>query len=153
MRLHFLSFVSIFAFIILSIVNLSSVLLTLLHTNVNINIEVMDVEFQKNLGRLLKDNKMRQADLCRLTGIQTSLMSEYLSGKKSPTLGNAILIADALNISLDQLVGKSSLTDAEKMGETKTFRELNEIIQNMSESEQLYLLDTVKALRKLRSQE
>ena len=37
--------------------------------------------------------------MCRMTGIQTSLMSEYINGRKSPTIGNAILIADALNIS------------------------------------------------------
>ena len=44
--------------------------------------------------------------MCRMTGIQTSLMSEYINGRKSPTIGNAILIADALNISLDDLVGR-----------------------------------------------
>ena len=49
---------------------------------------------------------MRQADLCRLTGIRSSLMSDYISGKKSPTIRNAVLIADALHISLDTLVGR-----------------------------------------------
>lgn len=62
--------------------------------------------FNENLKQLLQDRKLKQADLCRMTGIQTSLMSEYLGGKKSPTIRNAILIADALNISLDTLVGK-----------------------------------------------
>lgn len=64
--------------------------------------------FNDNLKLLLKDRNLKQADLCRMTGIQTSLMSDYLGGKKSPTIGNAILIADALNISLDTLVGKDT---------------------------------------------
>ena len=60
--------------------------------------------FNENLKLLLLEKNMKQADLCRMTGIQTSLMSEYINGRKSPTTGNAILIADVLNISLDDLV-------------------------------------------------
>lgn len=62
--------------------------------------------FAESLKRIISDKHLRQADLCRMTGIQTSLMSEYLGGKKSPTIGNAIAIADALDVSLDFLVGK-----------------------------------------------
>ena len=64
------------------------------------------MSFNDNLKLLLKDRNLKQADLCRMTGIQTSLMSDYLAGKKSPTIKNAIFIADALNISLDTLVSK-----------------------------------------------
>lgn len=64
------------------------------------------MNFSNTLRQLLQDRNWRQADLCRITGIQTSLISDYLRGKKSPTIGNAILIADALNVSLDELVGK-----------------------------------------------
>lgn len=60
--------------------------------------------FNENLRLLLIQKEMKQADLCRMTGIQTSLMSEYISGRKSPTIRNAILIADAFDISLDTLV-------------------------------------------------
>jgi len=37
--------------------------------------------------------------------MQTSLMYDYLGENKSATLGNAILIADALEISINQLAG------------------------------------------------
>lgn len=65
------------------------------------------MEFNESLKRLLIEKNMKQADLCRLAHIQTSLMSEYINGKKSPTIGNAIQIADALDISLDVLAGKN----------------------------------------------
>ena len=68
--------------------------------------------FNENLKLLLLEKSMKQADLCRMTGIQTSLMSEYINGRKSPTIGNAILIADALNISLDDLVAESGIPAA-----------------------------------------
>ena len=51
----------------------------------------MNMGFKENLKLLLLEKSMKQADLCRMTGIQTSLMSEYINGRKSPTTGNAIL--------------------------------------------------------------
>ena len=62
------------------------------------------MNFQEILKKLLNEKKLRQADLCRMTGIQTSLMSDYINGKKSPTIGNAILIADALDVPLGALI-------------------------------------------------
>ncbi|HBT64391.1 MAG TPA: XRE family transcriptional regulator [Ruminococcaceae bacterium] len=64
-------------------------------------------DFKSILSRLLADKDLTQADLCRKTGIPTSLMSNYIKGSKSPALSNAILIAEALDISLDVLSGKS----------------------------------------------
>lgn len=59
--------------------------------------------FSDILRSLLESRGLKQADLCRMTGIDTGLMSTYMSGKKAPSLSNAILIASALNISLDEL--------------------------------------------------
>ena len=69
------------------------------------------LNFSENLKMLLDKQNLKQADLCRLTGIQTSLMSEYVKGKKSPTIKNAIAIADAFGISLDTLVSNQALYD------------------------------------------
>ena len=69
------------------------------------------LNFRENLKILLDKQNLKQADLCRLTGIQTSLMSEYVKGKKSPTIKNAIAIADAFGISLDTLVSNQALSD------------------------------------------
>lgn len=69
------------------------------------------MNFSENLKILLDKQNLKQADLCRLTGIQTSLMSEYVKGKKSPTIKNAIAIADAFRISLDTLVSNQALSD------------------------------------------
>ena len=59
--------------------------------------------FSDILRSLLESRGLKQADLCRMTGIDTGLMSTYMSGKKAPSLSNAILIASALNISLDEM--------------------------------------------------
>lgn len=64
------------------------------------------MNFSEVLKSTLKERGMKQADLCKISGIPRSLMSEYINGKKSPTITNAIAIASALNVTLDYLTGK-----------------------------------------------
>lgn len=99
--------------------------------------------FGENLKQQLESRNLKQVDLCRMTGIQTSLMSEYLGGKKNPTLGNAALIADALRIPLDVLVHG---TDAQER--TRTAAELCEQVSTLSESEKLFLLDIISSIKR-----
>ncbi len=104
--------------------------------------------FADNLLKLLRERNLKQAQLCRMTGIQTSLMSDYIGGKKSPTIGNAILIADALHISLDALVGKEPDPERETAPAGHALTALWEEIHNLPEEELLFLLDTVQALKR-----
>lgn len=67
------------------------------------------MEFKAIIQTLMESRGLRQADLCRMTNIPSSLMSEYVSGKKSPALNNAIAISEALNVSLDELTGRADL--------------------------------------------
>lgn len=89
------------------------------------------LSFSENLKMLLDKQNLKQADLCRLTGIQTSLMSEYVKGKKSPTIKNAIAIADAFKISLDTLVSNQVLSDNSLVTTESTFESIiNELNVN-----------------------
>lgn len=42
-----------------------------------------DVNFTTNLKKILQERNMRQAELCRITRIPSSLMSDYMQGKKA----------------------------------------------------------------------
>lgn len=64
------------------------------------------MNFSEVLKSTLEERGMKQSDLCKISGIPRSLMSEYINGKKSPTITNAIAIASALNVTLDYLTGK-----------------------------------------------
>jgi transcriptional regulator with XRE-family HTH domain len=64
------------------------------------------MEFKDILKVLLEERDLKAIDLCRLTGIKSSLMSNYTTGKKSPALTNAKLIAEALGVTLDELAGR-----------------------------------------------
>lgn len=105
------------------------------------------MDFAKSLECLLNDRNMKQADLCKLTGIRSSSMSDYMSGKKSPAIKNAILIADALHISLDTLVGRELALKDEKQCQSKILPELLEEMEGLPVKEQLCLLDMAKALK------
>lgn len=63
------------------------------------------MEFPDTLKHLMDSQNLKQADLCRMTGIPTSLMSNYMKGLKFPSLTNSIALSKALNVSIDALAG------------------------------------------------
>lgn len=76
------------------------------------------MDFSIVIKKILDEKQLKQTDLCRLTGIPSSLMSAYVTGKKSPAILNAIAIADALHISLDELVGRKAPVTLQKESST-----------------------------------
>ncbi len=53
---------------------------------------------------------MTQMDLANKTGIQSTAISHYEHGRNEPSLGNLIKLADALGVSIDELI-KGSFHD------------------------------------------
>lgn len=84
------------------------------------------MDFGASLERILANRSMRPAELCRLTGISSGLMSNYVKGAKVPTLTNAVLIADALGISIDELCGRNPPDSAAKRELLANFNQLND---------------------------
>lgn len=84
------------------------------------------MEFCDSLKRILREQGLKQADLCRMSGVPTSAMSNYVSGNKVPNLTTAILIADALAISLDELAGREPPKRVIERELLTQFRELSD---------------------------
>lgn len=59
--------------------------------------------FAKNLKKAMARNEMPPYELCRITGIAKSSMSEYLSGKIEPKNNKIELIAEALGMTPEEL--------------------------------------------------
>ena len=62
--------------------------------------------FKTQLRELLTERGLKQADLCHMTKIPSSQISNYITGKTSPSLDNARIIAEKLGVTLDELVGR-----------------------------------------------
>lgn len=60
--------------------------------------------FGDNLQSLLDERYLTQSELAKLTGITKGAISRYVSGKQMPTIKNAINIAEAFGMTLDELL-------------------------------------------------
>lgn len=64
------------------------------------------MSFTERLNHVLNEKGMKQADLCRATGLSSAQVTHLVTGRtKDPTLPTAVKIADALDVSLDYLAG------------------------------------------------
>lgn len=61
-------------------------------------------EVKFNLREVRKTKKVTQVELAEKSGILQQNISNYETGFKSPTLDSAAKLADALGVSLDELV-------------------------------------------------
>lgn len=67
--------------------------------------------FGDRLAKELDKRELQQKDLAELTGITTATISRYITGQRNPSSHNAKLIANALGVSTDLLLGISSNTE------------------------------------------
>ena len=58
----------------------------------------------ENLKRAMRAKGLKQIQLAKLTGIDTSNISKYMRGKLLPTLWNCVKLCDALEIDLNEMV-------------------------------------------------
>jgi transcriptional regulator with XRE-family HTH domain len=61
--------------------------------------------FSQRLKTAMEQERMSQTALSKVTGLCKSSISQYVSGKSSPSAANLKVIASALNVSADYLKG------------------------------------------------
>ena len=68
----------------------------------------MKFVFAKNLRKLMDRRQVNQMELSRISGVDQSLISSYLSGgkkAKTPHIKNLAALAKALKCSMEELIG------------------------------------------------
>jgi len=60
-------------------------------------------DFDRRLTEKMAELSITQADLCRLTGLASSMISHYCTGQRIPSIPAALRIAKVLNTSVDYL--------------------------------------------------
>ena len=105
----------------------------------------------ERIQKALTIKGMRQSDLCRLTKIPKSALSQYISGAFEPKQDRIYLMAQALNVSEAWLMGldvpmerkkknspsESDLTEGEKM--------ILELFRRVPEDQQTLVLQMIRA--------
>ena len=63
-------------------------------------------DLKERINKAMRDRGMSQADLCRVTKMGSSKISQLLTGKvQDPRLSTMVVISQALDVSLDYLAG------------------------------------------------
>jgi transcriptional regulator with XRE-family HTH domain len=105
------------------------------------------MNFSENLKAALSYKNFKQADLCRATGIPSSLISDYYNDIRKPGFDHLLNIAKALNMSIDELLIFSDKTKAPDYD--PTLEELKDqiiyLIQYVPENMRQPFLDMLKA--------
>ena len=73
----------------------------------------MEKDFQYRLRLVRESRGLSQADLAKKTGLQPAAISHFETGQRSPSFDNLRKLSDALNVSVDYLLGR---IDEEKHG-------------------------------------
>lgn len=99
---------------------------------------------------------MKQADLCRITKIPKSAISEYLSGAYEPKQDKLLLLSRALRVSPAWLMGYDvPMTDTPSPGITKLTegeQMLLDLFRQVPEDQQQLVLQMIRAALALGSQ-
>ena len=104
------------------------------------------MSFGKRLNQILLDRDMTPAQLSKMLGWNTGVLSQYLNNpKRDPRLSTAIKIADALGVSLDYLAGRESPPPAPNYADRRQ-RKLNADFEELSDVGRESAVGTVAAL-------
>ncbi|MBC2592861.1 helix-turn-helix transcriptional regulator [Ruficoccus amylovorans] len=107
----------------------------------------MNEEFKDRLKALRERRQLSQADVAERSGLMPAAISHFETGKRSPSFDNLRKIADALDVSVDYLLGR---IDEEQYGmgsvSAPRSRELFRNAENLSDSSLNFLNEMAKAL-------
>lgn len=105
-------------------------------------------------AKLLEERNLKAADVCRGTGLPSSLFSEWKRGKSSPKADKLQKIADYFNVSLEYL-----MTGDKKGNASQPEPELSNVYFSLAKEAQQNGIDprdikmAIEMLRKIREEE
>jgi len=74
----------------------------------------MRMDFSNKMMQIRKENKLSREELGKLIGTSGAIIGRYERADMKPSIDIAVKIAEALNVSLDFLVGSSSIVVKDK---------------------------------------
>lgn len=118
-------------------------IVTLPHLLIYSDLEYQQMTFGERIVLLRKQMKWSQGDLAKKIGTSAPIVGRYERGEIKPSIEVAVRIADALEVTLDYLLGKSDALTLDK----KNLQRLEEI-QQLPQEDQTHILYTIDNLIK-----
>jgi len=101
------------------------------------------MDFYKNIGgnikRLLQESKMKQIELAKKIGVSKQVMSKITRGKKAIVVDELQLIANELNVTVDELLRGDAYIDQDEL----MLKNLLEKIKNKDTRKTLLLVNKI----------
>ena len=69
----------------------------------------MEIKISQRIKEEMKYNNVNQVQLAKAIGMRQSNVSEWLSGKKEPSINSLWLLADYFKVEIDYLVGRKNI--------------------------------------------
>jgi transcriptional regulator with XRE-family HTH domain len=88
------------------------------------------------LVKILQERGMSRYRLSKMTGIPQSTIAEWGKNNKTPSADRLAIVADALDVSLDCLIGKTEKSATPSDGFSDDEKKLIKLYRNLSPEEQ-----------------
>jgi len=82
-----------------------------------------DSVFKLKLQQTRKLRELRQDELANKAGLPSTTISHFESGKRKPSFDNLRKLADALEVSIDYLMGRTNDLSGNQSAEAEIFRD------------------------------
>lgn len=99
-------------------------------------------DFAKNLRKLRKQKKLSQQKLGAMLGYGCTAVTNYESGRNTPSLEDLMKLATIFEVTLDELAGFPS-----KAKRSEQEEQLLQDFRNLNEREQEFVLKLIHTLR------
>lgn len=95
----------------------------------------------------IRDSKgLKDADVCRLTGIANGTLSDWKAGRSTPKMDKLQKIADALDVPISVLTGAVNSGIDYVLAVNNELRLIVEDVQKLKKEQQKYILDLIRLL-------
>ena len=83
--------------------------------------------FSQRLRKAREDKKLSQTELAEKAGFQPSAISHFETGKRSPSFANLKKLADALEVTVDYLLGRAEEPQNQGLAAEVLFRDFGKL--------------------------
>ncbi len=83
--------------------------------------------FSQRLRKAREDKKLSQTELAEKDGFQPSAISHFETGKRSPSFANLKKLADALEVTVDYLLGRAEEPQNQGLAAEVLFRDFGKL--------------------------